>query len=411
MSRWTVLLIVVIGTVGVGGWLLWVPAPHLVETGTAERGEIHDYIEERAKTRLPEIYRITMPLDGRVRRITLKERDAVEQGQVVALMDASDLQTDLDASIARIDQFGKLLESMNLAIESAAAQVTAAAAKFEYADKEFRRKSGLAERKAISASERDAAEVFQFESRVDYLKDELTEKALKAMHTALVIAQSEADETRKQNLRDRNRAEIVSPVSGVVLTRHATNERVLQAGAPLLEIGRPGDLEVQADVLTQDAARISPDDRVEIRGATLGGTVLAGKVSRIFPQGFTKVSSLGVEQQRVRVIIAFDSGELEKLRQTDRLLGSDYRVRVRIFTDSHSDAVKIPRSALFRGADGSWQAFVVRRGRAHRVEVQVGIVNDFAVEVLEGVKESEEVILAPETGLTEGQRVAASDET
>src|SRR5690606_22342502 len=119
---------------------------------------------------------------------------------------------------------------------------------------------------------------------------------------------------------------------------------------------------------------------------------------RIYPAGFTKVSSLGVEQQRVMVILKFTPEELQRLRK-DRRMGVDYRVRVRIFTAKKDNALVIPRSALFRGPGGAWQVFAVRGGKASLVNVEIGLLNDEAVEITKGVEDGEEVILAPESSI------------
>ena len=144
---------------------------------------------------------------------------------------------------------------------------------------------------------------------------------------------------------------------------------------------------------------------MEIVGPSIGTQPLKGTLKRIEPQGFTKISSLGVEQQRVRVIIGFLPGELKALEDRGRELGADYRVRVRIFTGQRSNTLSIPRSALFRGSEGNWQVFVVEDGRARRVNVEVGLLNDFRAEILSGVKAGEEVIIAPEANLEDGEKV------
>jgi HlyD family secretion protein len=322
-------------------------------------------------------------------------------------MDPADLQTDLDAAESRVSQFDKLLSSMDLVVAAATEQISASDAKFKYAEKEYRRKSGLAERKAVSPSELDAADLLQFESRVDWRTDQLTEQALKAMRNALSVARNEVDETRKQEQRDRDRAEIYSPVDGVVLKRIVSNRQVLAAGDSLLEIGNLRELEVEVEALTQEAARIEVGDRVEIVGAAVGDRRVGGTVRRIYPQGFKKISSLGVEQQRVLVIVAFDEGVLERLSARGIRLQSDYRLRVRIITDVHRDVVRIPRSAVFRDQEGRWQAFVVQGGIARRVTLEVGIINDFDVEVVKGISAGESVVVAPESALEDGMRVEA----
>jgi HlyD family secretion protein len=146
---------------------------------------------------------------------------------------------------------------------------------------------------------------------------------------------------------------------------------------------------------------------VEIYGPAIGAGVghgVPGVVHRIYPAGFTKISSLGVEQQRVIVVVRFGEGVLQKLR-SERDLGVDYRVRVRIFTDENSRALIVPRSALFRGADGGWEVFVVRSGRAALQPVEVGLMNDEIAEVTKGLEAKETVVLAPESSLHHGTRV------
>ena len=151
-------------------------------------------------------------------------------------------------------------------------------------------------------------------------------------------------------------------------------------------------------------AATSPAIRRDIPGVAEGIANARGKVSRVFPAGFTKVSSLGVEQQRVKVIVTFEPDELEKLL-ADRHLGVDYRVRTRIFAAHQSDALIVPRSALFRGPDNGWQVFVVRNGRAILQTIEVGLNNDEAAAITNGLTADEPVIRAPEHSLISGTRV------
>ncbi len=197
---------------------------------------------------------------------------------------------------------------------------------------------------------------------------------------------------------------MTSPVDGIVLERAVSNERQVASGTVLLRIGRWDDLEIEADVLSQDVVRVKAGQNVEVHGAAIGEQPAKAVVTRIFPAGFTKVSSLGVEQQRVKVIMKFAPDDLTRLREHNDL-GVDYRVRVRIYTAEASNALVIPRSALFRGAKNDWRVFTVRRGRAHLQAVKIGLANDEQVEITAGLEEDDRVILAPETNLTEGQRV------
>jgi len=218
---------------------------------------------------------------------------------------------------------------------------------------------------------------------------------------------AEAQAHLRQIVTRQQRGTLKSPVDGVVLERPVSNERQLAAGAELMRIGRLEDLEIEADILSQDVVDIEKGDEVEIYGPAIGageGDGVRGIVHRIYPAGFTKVSSLGVEQQRVKVIIRFAPDVLDELRSR-RDLGVDYRVRARVFTERDADALTVPRSALFRGADGGWQVFAVRGGRARLVQIEVGLMNDRRAGVTSGLQESELVVLSPEANLTDGSRV------
>jgi HlyD family secretion protein len=203
---------------------------------------------------------------------------------------------------------------------------------------------------------------------------------------------------------NRSRGTMTSPVDGVVLNRLVTSEGHLPAGTKLLEIGRLEELEVEADVLSVDVVGVKPGHQVEIYGPAIGTPAARGTVARIFPAGFSKVSSLGVEQQRVKVVVRFNANELERLRR-ERNLGVSYRVRVKIETAEKPDALAVPRSALFRGPYGVWQLYAVRRGHAEIAEIRVGILNDDLAEVTEGLAEGDLVIPFPDSNLTDGQRV------
>ena len=194
-------------------------------------------------------------------------------------------------------------------------------------------------------------------------------------------------------------------MDGIVLKREVSNERVLAAGQLVMEIGSLSEPEVEADILSQDVLAVREGNPVDVYTLTQNRLPIRATVKRIYPGGFTKVSSLGVEQQRVKVVIQFERGDADP--RTSQQLGTDYRVRVRIYTASQDDAVAIPRNAIFQGETGQWQAFVVRRGKAVRTTLEVGIMNDEEVEILSGVSADERVVLAPDMSLNGGQRVSA----
>jgi HlyD family secretion protein len=447
MSRlkWIAIAVAVVGGVSVS-LAMFGGAKMPVDVGLAEAGAISTFVEEQAKTRLPDVYRVTMPLDGRVLPIQLTEGDLVEKGQVVAELDVADLKTaalEGKARVARLEksmienddtrleenalrQFDEFLRSMNNTVRSAAEQTTASKAKADFSQSEFRRIEKLHAGNAATDRELAESELQLKQSQVDHAKDMLTLSSLESIRGAMTIGresinkyiekkslrhdvlEQELTEARlesEQLERDLARGEIHSEVTGTVLKRHVSNTRRLPAGELLLEIGQMERLEVEAEILSEDAVIMRDGLKVEIVGPSIGETPVQGTIKRIEPQGFTKISSLGVEQQRVRVIIAFQPGELEALKAKGRELKTDYRVRIRIFTGRKSNTITIPRSALFRGSQGNWQVFVVREGKAIRLDVNVGLMNDFRAEIPTGIEAGEQVIIAPEASLEDGQKV------
>ena len=191
---------------------------------------------------------------------------------------------------------------------------------------------------------------------------------------------------------------IVSPVDGVVLARHHESQSIVPAGEPLLDVGDPSRLEIVADLLSTDAVKIRPGSPVLIEQWG-GPTTLHGHVRRIEPSGFTKVSALGVEEQRVNVIIDFDAAGDEA-----PALGDNFRVEVRVVTWRADDVVKMPLGALFRDGD-RWAAYVIDGGRARKQVLTLGQRNSEEAQVVDGVAAGAEVVLYPPDTLRDGVRV------
>jgi HlyD family secretion protein len=316
---------------------------------------------------------------------------------------------------------------MNRTVEAAEEQVKAGEAKRDMANKTWKRMRSLYETSTTNEQEFNRAEVAKIEADVSYQQDVLLLSALKSLQAATALAptlvrqyidrkqlkhdvllheRAEAEARLKEAERDRRRGDMTSPIDGIVLERYETNERQVNAGTVLLTIGRLEDLQVEADVLTQDVVSVKPGQAAGIYGPAIGAQPAHGVVDQIYPAGFTKTSSLGVEQQRVKVVLAFEPDELEELRAA-RDLGVSYRVRVRIYTNEQSRALVVPRSALFRGPASDWQLYVVRDGKARLISVSVGLMNDDQVEIRDGLADNEPVILAPESNLVDGTRVQA----
>lgn len=447
--KWLLALVIIGGLVAAAVFSSLTSAV-TVDAALPQTAEIREFVDEQAQTRLPLTHLITMPFDGRITAIDLPEGAFVKKDQVIAQVVPFDLELVVDeaeANIKRLDasiresgdktveatslkQSIEYVNSMLSTVEAAAARVQSGKAKFEFANNDLSRVRSLHERGSASIDQLQAAELRQVEASVDYRQDELILKSLQSVLAAtqliptlvkqymdrkdLSVAvldneKSQAQIRLQQQLRDRERGQMKSPIDGVVLERLETNERRIAPGTVLVKIGNPNDLEIEADVLSQDVVRVKLGDEVEIYGPAVGPDGAKGQVARIYPAGFTKVSSLGVEQQRVKVIVQFAPNELSRLRE-HLALGVGYRVRVRIITAAKPQALTVPRSALFRGPAGNWQLFAIRSGKAQLTDVNVGLMNDERVEIVGGVAADEQVVLAPESTLVDGTRVRAAAE-
>jgi len=448
MKRWTIIVVclvlagIVIGT----GTMLRSGKP--VQVAAAARGTIRQFIDERGKTRLPREYRITTPQSGWVEEVTLAEGTQVKKGRVVAQMSVGDLADTVAESRAAVErleaaiqenddirvesnlalQAKQFVESMASTVDAAQAQVDSSLKRSPYAETNLGRVRNLLGSGARTEDDLDKANLAYWEGQLGYRQNQLVWESLKSIQAATALlpkmvadytshktltravlekqkAEAEARLRRAETLRTRGAMR--SPVDGVILKRYLQNAQEVAAGTPLLTIGDLSQLEIEADILSQDVVDVAERDAVEIYGPAVGteaGAGLPGIVSKIYPAGFTKTSSLGVEQQRVRVIIEFSPKTRARVRELG--VGVDYRVRVRIFTDRHENALIVPRSALFRAPTGDWQVFVIRNGRAELQTVQLGLVNDWQAEIQKGVAKDEPVILAPDSALQPNDRVA-----
>ncbi|MDD4269461.1 MAG: efflux RND transporter periplasmic adaptor subunit [Pirellulales bacterium] len=423
-----------------------------VEVVCIASGPIEEYIDERAITRLSRTHLVSMPYAARIEEIALREGDAAEKdnpAHPLARIVADDLQLAVDqaqAVVKRLDasiveNLAKALEelamrqayefarSMNDTIKAAQTRVDSGAERKAYFAKRLERIKQAHAAAAVTEDERDLAALDYVTSKFDLAQDELVLKIAKALTVAaeilpemilqMIADKSLSDAVLKQQRAeaeaalakarlDERRATILSPVDGVVLKRHVVDEQFLAAGAPLLEVGRLEDLEVEADLLSVDVGRVELGDPVEIYGPAVGPRPARGKVARIYPAGFTKVSSLGVEEQRVKVIVAFDPEDLKRLT-AEHGLQVGYRLRVKIITTTRQQALVAPRSSLFRGEHGQWQVFVVERGRARIRQVELGLMNDRQAEVLSGLDDGALVISMPQSSLRDGVKVAPQE--
>ncbi|BCM20883.1 efflux RND transporter periplasmic adaptor subunit [Mesorhizobium sp. J8] len=370
-------------------WLL-TPQPVLVETAEVVATTFQDAIEQDGRTRVRDRYLVSAPVSGRLQRLTLKAGDVVRTGQRLAtimppvspLLDTRvrrELEAQVGAAEAGLDEAEALHEQAKVLLAQASADLertkqlalhnVAATAQLEREEALFR----SADRQAAAAERRSHA----------------------ATH---VLEQARAALQSVGNIDLGDSFAVLSPIDGCVLKIEQESESAVSQAAPLVELGDPHDLEIAVDVLTTDAARIRQGDKVTI--ARWGGpSDLQGVVRRVEPSGFTKISALGVEEQRVWVII-----DIISPAQSWTSLGDSYRVEVKIVVDETKQATVMPTGALFRRGN-AWNVFVVDGDRARLREVQVSRLSSRAAAIAQGVRPGETVVVYPPAVLADRSKI------
>lgn len=369
------------------------PQPVPVSTETVAKGPLQVTVEQEGRTRVRERYVVSAPLPGFASRLQLEPGDRVEAGQVLLTMRPTPALL-LDARSR--DQAQARVTQAEAALEAAEARLTAARAAEEYASREFQRAEKLFERKDISEGHFDEARATAIQATAELRAARF---AVQAARGELNAAQAAARyyNPAKQTGETEDVA-VQSPVRGSVLEVIHKSQSVVQAGQPLLSVGDTRLLEVAVDVLSTHAVQIRPGMRVLFK--RWGGPLtLEGRVRVVEPSGFTKVSALGVEEQRVWVI-----SDIVSPFELWSGLGDGYRVDAEFILWENDDVLKVPASALFREGE-SWSAFVIEEGIAHRRAVELGQRGQLFVEVLEGLRSGEEVIVHPDDSVADGVAV------
>lgn len=387
-----------LGTVFISAvWYLLRPAPLSVDVATISVGPLTVTASEDGVTRIRERYEVSTPLAGRVLRLTHNVGDAVSADEtILARMEPT--HPDLLDPRAVAQAQARVMAAQRR-LEIARLELQTAKARAEHAETERVRLYQLRAQDAVSEAElNEATLASQLKSdaqRAAQYAIEIADYELELERSALLLTTADgSNEAGKMEL------EIPAPIHGRILRILHENTAVVPAGTVLMEIGDPQDLEILVDVLSRDAVRIKPGASVRI--LRWGGDVpLHGTVRHVEPSGFTKFSALGVEEQRVNVVI--DLVESAESRQS---LGDAYRVEAEI-TLWHADKIlKIPTHSLFRIGD-KWAAFLVRDGLAIQRELKIGQMNDREAEVIEGAIEGEIVIEYPGDNVRSGLRVQA----
>jgi len=387
-------LIIVISLLIVGllTWGFW-PQPVLVESAPASRRPLTVSIEEEGRTRVIDRYVISAPVSGVACRLQLDVGDAVKQGQV--LLGISPLQSQVLDPRTRAQAQARVAAAES-ALRSARETATAAAEAEQLADNELQRLRPLMEKNLVARDDFDRAST-EARTRAAMRRSadfnvEVARYELAAARTALQYSGS------VDGSGPTERVLVRSPIDGRILKVARQCEGPVTTGEALVEVGDPRALEVEVDVLSADAVKIGPGMPVLFERWG-GDQPLQGRVRVVEPVGFTKISALGVEEQRVLIIADFTSPAEQWQR-----LGDGYRVEARFILWQQDDVLQVPASSLFRYQDG-WALFVVEDQRAQRRVVKVGQRNGLAAQILQGVSEGEQVISHPGDDIEPGTPV------
>jgi HlyD family secretion protein len=371
------------------------PRPRRVEVVRATRGRMVVEVETDGRTSVIDRFVVSAPLRGHLARIDLRPGDPVRAGEVVARL--------LPAAAPLLDQRSREQAASRLgaaqdALRQARSTAERARIAAEYARRDATRQRDLATRDAVP---RQAAELAELELRAR--ETEVSSAGFAARVAAHEVETAQAALGRVQapvaRGAEAEQLDVTAPVNGRVLRVLQQSGGVVEAGAPLLEVGDPAALEVRADVLTTDAVRVRPRARVVL--SRWGSPPdLIGSVRLVEPSAFTRVSALGVEEQRVNVLIDLSSPVEQR-----RALGDGYRVEAHIEVWGADGVLTVPLGALFRQGD-AWAVFVIESGRARRRRVQIGERNQVAAQVLSGVTASDVLVAHPDDAITDGALAA-----
>lgn len=391
MKSRIVRVVLVVAVIAAVAFWAFRPRPVPADFATVGRGPLEVTVEEEGRTRVRDRYVVSAPLPGRLQRIELEPGDPVVAGKTVvaqflpadpALLDVR-TRAELEARVG----------AAQAALGAARADRERIQTELSFAQTELKRAQQLVEERVIAPRELE-----QTERQVETL-----ERSLQSAEFAIRGAEHQLEQARAGLLQSRSgragtRIPLYSPVNGVILRRLQESEAVVPTGQPLLEIGDLADLEIVSDLLSSAAVAVSPGDPVRIEQWG-GDNPLNGKVQRIEPSGFTKISALGVEEQRVNVVIDFTDR-----REKWQSIGDGYRVEVRIVVWRGDNVVKVPTSSLFRH-ETKWAVYRVDGDTAYLQVIEVGQRNGLEAEVLNGLSAGDRIIVYPSEAIGDDVKV------
>jgi HlyD family secretion protein len=377
-----------------GGVYALLPQPIVIEAAIARREPLEVTINQTGITRVRDRYQVSSPVAGQLIRIELRSGDPIKANEtLLATIRPSDPSM-LDAR--QVAETEARASAAKLAVDRADARKDQALAALEAANSHFKRVRNLHQNKFSSPEEYESAQV-ALRTREDELKVCAFEREIAQFeHEQALAALLTVKPTDENKVRQ---FEIFSPIDGTVLRVFQESATVVSPGTALLEVGNPRDLEISVDVLSNDAVKISPGN--EMRLLHWGGeSKLSAQVRVIEPAAFTKISALGVEEQRVNVI-----GDFRETDEGAMRLGDGYRVEAEIVVWRGEQVLQVPTSALFR-VEGNWCVFVVQQNQARSRIVQIGKRNALFAEVLDGLQEGDIVINYPSDLIHDGVTVS-----
>ncbi|KAF0117025.1 MAG: hypothetical protein FD150_115 [Rhodobacteraceae bacterium] len=388
-------LLPIAAALAVIAFLVWafLPRPVEVELADVALRTLEVTVEEEGEARIREVFTVSASIAGRLQRINLHAGDEVTEGETVVAAIGPTAPVLLDSRARAVAE--ATAAAAQAATELARAQLAQAEATRDFTASEANRSTALYQKGAISQRAHDNA-----------IRDQKTAQAAVASALAnLAVREKELESALavlrpdRSGLTNRCCVEMLAPVSGRVLRVLTESEQVVQPGTPILEIGDPGNLEIVVDLLSRDAVRVTEGSLATVSG--WGGAALPAAVERVEPSAVTRVSALGIDEQRVTIILRL-SGPSEDWRA----LGHGFRVFARIALWRQDDVLTIPVGALFR--DGSdWATYLVRDGRAILQKITLGERNDDLAQVLDGLQADDRVILHPSDQVVSGVRVVS----
>jgi len=386
--------LVLTGAIVAAIWFVW-PRPIPVDLVTVTSGPMEVTVEDEGKTRVRNVYTVSAPLVGRVLRNPRRVGDQVTADETIVAVLQPMAPSLLD--VRSREEVQAAIAAAEAAVKFAEAEVRRIDAALEFSRTELTRAQALFRTNTIAAKMLDKAK-FDVETN---------EAALVSAKAQLDVRRHEQHNATARLIDPSSSAQpgpsccvqIRAPVTGRVLKINQESETVVQPGTPLIEIGDVLDLEIVADLLSTDAVQIKDGASVRIDG--WGGPAIQGRVTRVDPAGFLKVSALGIEEQRVRTVIDF----VDPPRTWSRL-GHDFRVIVHVRIWDAENALTLPVGALFRKSD-DWAVFAVKDGRARTTLLRIGRRNNRVAEVLSGLSAGDQVVLHPSDRIKDGVAIAA----